>query len=176
MHVSSIALALSIAIICPFAVYSYICPFAAQCLLQHPKSCVFLRSAFIRLNINCRVYSLERRPHAPSSKTVKAQLSSRYPPFECEEDYNPGHDDACKSHRGSVHGHGVDFVVYHSVNRVARLEIRVSANELLGKILGTSRTLAMKSMPPEIRQNDERSSVGGRDGHVEVGGLRYIIV
>jgi hypothetical protein len=37
-------------------------------------------------------------------------------------------------------------------------------------------TLAMNSIPPEIRQNDMRSSVGGRDGAVEVGGFIYIMI
>ena len=44
-------------------------------------------------------------------------------------------------------------------------------SRLQGRIL----TLAMKINPPAIKQKEETSSDGGRDGRIDVGGERYMV-
>jgi hypothetical protein len=62
----------------------------------------------------------------------------------------------------------MDIVLNHCLNCISVLYSRSARNNTEGG--GNNITLAISIMPPHIRENEQISSEGGRDGYTEVDG------
>lgn len=114
-------------------------------------------NAAIDLNI-CRRQLRELGRKAERSRL--RHLALRCPRLDGDGKDLAGHDKGGESHAHGEREHRIQIVVDHCFNHIAGLGLVSDYHLVCFGIL----TLSMKIRPPEIRQKEEMTSVGGRAG------------